>query len=791
MADVITRFKLETTQYDSALRDASMALSNYSKKAELAGKDFDKYTQSQVEAARALGDIATSATNTKDKVGELVSAYNNVARAYNNLTEEQKKSDFGRAMAESLNTLQGRIKDVKSEMNSAPGMLDKFAEKFTVNVDAIKLFNIGLKAAEGVLNVAKDAFFASEANVDEWGRTMASAQSLYEGFVTSLNNSDFSGFLTRIDDIVEAARKAYNELDLLGTMKTIQTPQISSQRTENERTRLMIQTGRYIAPLDGRKNATFNGKVMQNGDLLTPGQIRYLENQLKWGTQKMVTLVGNEVKQTGKAIDAYYDSIAKQNGMSLQEFKKGTSTWDEFQVKLQGYENYRKWDAQARTEFAKQGGRGYVDFDKNNPYAEYRKWGTFRVDKMGENSFNDLVRLIQQRDQQASQAYSTQSMAYRTINRAEGISTRKLLEGGGSGGDKGGGATKTEVEAVSGSIDEQTKLVQGLQKAWRAAADDDSREKIKEELEEQQYILDRMTGKEKFDQTKIGQIADLTGRVPTVDLIAGVEFNLPDVDLSAMSVMLNERLRAALDADKSTLKVLMQDAIQNGIDTMDLQLGMLNEKIARGVDVPDEAWQKIIDQYNEIRKKIGKEPIEVELKSGRKKEGGNNSKTVNELNKINGDISKMTSGVSSIVSGIQSLGVKIPEEIQGVVGMLSGVSSILSGITALLSLIHIDTKATAVASATDAIIPFARGGVVRAAVGYEVPGNHFSGDMVPALLNSGETVLNRAQQGNLVSQLEGANGRSVNVKGVLQGEQIFLAAERWSKRTGKGEIVTW
>ena len=251
-------------------------------------------------------------TNSKDKVKELVSAFNDVAKAYNALTDKQKESDFGKAMAESLNTLKGRIRDAKQEMNSTGGIMEQLAQKFTINFDAIKLMNVGLKATETALKVAKDAFFASEANVDEWGRTMQAAEGVYEGFLNALNTGDISGYLSRIDDIVNAARAAYNELDRLGTMKTIQGPQMSAQQTENERMRMMIQTGRYIAPLDGRR------ATMQNGQLLTPEQIRRIEQQLQNGMQKVVGLVSNEVKQTGKAIDAYYNSLAKQNGMTLK-----------------------------------------------------------------------------------------------------------------------------------------------------------------------------------------------------------------------------------------------------------------------------------------------------------------------------------------------------------------------------------------------------------------------------------------------------------------------------------------
>ena len=123
MPDVITRFKLETTQYDSKLRDASKSLSEYSRTASIAGNEFDKFTKKNVEAARALGNMSPSATNAKDKVKELVGAFNDVARAYNALTQTQQQSDFGKAMAQSLTQLQQKIRETKAEMQglSAPG----------------------------------------------------------------------------------------------------------------------------------------------------------------------------------------------------------------------------------------------------------------------------------------------------------------------------------------------------------------------------------------------------------------------------------------------------------------------------------------------------------------------------------------------------------------------------------------------------------------------------------------------------------------------------------------------
>ncbi len=118
MADVITRFKLETTQYDSKLRDAAKSLKEIGRMAEIGGKDFTNFSQKQVEAARALGNTASGANNAKDRLKDLVGAFNDTAKAYNNLSAAQQQSDFGKAMSQSLTQLQQRIKETKSELYS-------------------------------------------------------------------------------------------------------------------------------------------------------------------------------------------------------------------------------------------------------------------------------------------------------------------------------------------------------------------------------------------------------------------------------------------------------------------------------------------------------------------------------------------------------------------------------------------------------------------------------------------------------------------------------------------------
>lgn len=254
MADVITRFKLETTQYDSKLRDAAKGLSEYTKQATMAGNEFGKFTQKNVEVARSFGNIATSATNSKDKVKELVGAYNDVAKAYNALTKDQQSSDFGKALAQSMNTLKGRISEAKTEMNGTSGVLDTLKGKFTLNIDALKLFSMGLTAAKAALNVAKDAFFSSEQNVDDWGRTMQASESLYKSFVTSLNNMSLDSFFSNIREVIKSAKDAYNAMDDLAT---------KGGKISNKEARLNYQKQQQMAIINDKKRTKAEREAAQ------------------------------------------------------------------------------------------------------------------------------------------------------------------------------------------------------------------------------------------------------------------------------------------------------------------------------------------------------------------------------------------------------------------------------------------------------------------------------------------------------------------------------------------------
>ena len=733
MADSILKLRVESSEYDQKLKKAAEGIRHLAEVAHRGGGELTGLEKAELDYVKALGEMETKSRTAAGSVRELESTYKELKVVYDQLNDVEKADEGGKALAASLEQIKQRAQEARAQLDNASkslsdngqeakgssGALDALASKFTINIDAIKLFNIGLQAAKGALDVAKDAFMSSEANVDEWGRIVDSSKSLYEGFLTALNTGDISGYLSNIDSIVQAARTAYDELDRLGTMKTIQAPQMSAQQTENERIRSMIQTGRYIAPIDGRSNAVFNGREMQSGDKLTAGQIRALERQLQNGMQKVVTLVGNEVRQTGKAIDAVYNRQAKELGMDLSEFRKGTSSMAEFDKRMAGYDQYQKW----RNENYYTDNWGNRRVKEGNPFEEYRKWGTFRVD--GER-YNDLVRLIQQRDQQAGQAYGMQSQSYRAMNRAEGFTVSKLMKGDTTKSGKSTKTEQTELQKNQSKINELTQQFVDIN-AEAARAGKPLTEEQKKQTEEIQKQIEELKQRNGllslFAEQAQGRLLPTNIQTGGLNNNTGTLLKAPETEIPRGGLQLSDKA---------------MNAVQKNID-----------KQMKGVG-------NIADEWSGVASAIGA--------------------VGNAMAGIEDPAAKV---LGIVAQAIATVALTFSKSLAGTVTPWDWIAAAAAGTATMISTI------SAIHSATG----YAEGGMIKGnsysgdRIGGLVDGSQLVG------LNAGEIVLNKSQQATLAQNLQGSGLSALNLTATIKGEQIRLVLNNNGRRTGRGEYV--
>ena len=305
-------------------------------------------------------------------------------------------------------------------------------------------------AASAAMKLAKDAFFNNEQQLDEWGRVVQSSESLYNGFLNSLNTGDISGYLNNINNIVSAAREAYNALDELATYNAFNKANIAGARAN--------MAGAIADYREGKGSKEAVNSASQ--ELIKQLEVRQQKEQ--------------EAYEKGIA------NLARQRGVSPADLLK---------VMTGSYGSFKELkDLQFTGRGKKVVGSGmYAQVVDTAIPANERERLAQAVKNLNDTEIDNIQSLAESAKMTQVEIDNQRKMVARILKGGSGGST------GGSGGGKSGGG-KNEVQIVSGSIDEQAKKVQDLQKAWRAAADDDSRLKIKKEIEAAQFALDIMMG---------------------------------------------------------------------------------------------------------------------------------------------------------------------------------------------------------------------------------------------------------------------------------------------------------
>lgn len=829
MADVITRFKLETTQYDSKLRDAAKGLSEFAHKASMAGKDFDKFTKGNVEAARAFGNIATSSTNAKDKVKELVGAYNDMARAYNSLTKEQQQSDWAKAMAESMQQLKTRISEAKKEMmglsapsgsgllggNSMSGMLQVFGGNMMTKA-------VGL-VASGMEQLGEKIVDITQKSIE------MSAQA--EGIVNAFNRLDKPGLL---ENLREATHGTVNDLELMKTavkfndfnlpVEQLGTMLAFAQQKAKDTGQSVDYMVDSIVTGLGRKSLM----ILDNLGL-SAAQIK--ERMAETGD--MTTAVAEIIRERMSEAGDYVETAADRAAQANAELEN----------------SYLELGNQIRETFAF---TGMSSVEELKVYMEKELVGSisFTVDwidhlKDALSSITDIYDDITaaspfpQMLEDIVALYTPLSAVAMLLSKIRGGDDSTIGDASGTGGvivpkakvEGSLSITKENgqiVKVMRDGVDITKEYIKSLDKASQSVA---TLKKRLSELEEQRAkaIREGDTELSKSIQKQINQTkADIRGLDPNALKTSTKKHGKTETEEQLNTKLIQQYSREYEKASAERkewllqeIKVLQQrnaeikyyqdlatgkkvrpmgpDTVMEGqgigLNTIgaiqkDVQDALKQPIDISGFTTPLEQMQEELKKLIELRDKAmsaegwqaGNKAVQRKQKEIGQYKGNGGTKEVNAAQ----EIGKMASGISSMVSGIESLGVDIPQGMKDMLGGIQGIVTLLSGISTILTAIE-------AISAADSIIPLAHGGVVHAAGGWSgmVPGNSFSGDNIPAMLDSGELVLNKFQQQALAANLQNNNGGGMRVVGEIQGEKIVLVANRFLKRSGQGELVTW
>lgn len=346
------------------------------------------------------------------------------------------------------------------------------------------------------------------------------------------------------------------------------------------------------------------------------------------------------------------------------------------------------------------------------------------------------------------------------------------------------------------------------------------REKADAKIKE---FLNNTTLKYKTDKGKPIAVSDVAAK-GSIDYIETQISDLSKKLKSATDEATRQGIRIAIEKLKDEkLKIEMEPLPEGSIDYLNAQISSLTKKlntetdeaVRQGIRTAIEKINK--EKYNiELEATLGRlKPMEGD-KFGVSAKGRNATKDIKSgyisVKGVSGDaiksnyeyadsleaIGNMMSSVSRLTNEgaaswldyslnvMQAVGQALPA-----LNALFNKNVAAAGSSAVLGAASSGpfgwlTAGAAVASIVAAIaaIPkFANGGIV--------PGSMYLGDRVPAMVNSGEMILNRSQQGNLFQILNqgGIKGKDVRVTGevVVSGEQmrILLANTDRKRRRGR------
>ena len=748
MADSILRLRVDSQEYDNKLKRAAEGIQRYAEGCRKAGGTLTQLDEGVEQFVKELGNMETVSNSARGKIGEMTKAFTELSVQYNKLTDEEKASPFGKALSESLNTLKGRIQEGKTELddinkslNGGGGLkdaLDQVAGKFGLNIDMVTKFGGVIGVTTTALKVAKDAFFQSESNIDEWGRTVKGAEGAYDIFLQTLNNGNWSNFFSNLSQAITGARDLYDAFDRLNSIKANNAVAIAMVQAEIQQLRVLKQQGQNV-----------DDKIKDATNRLAALQSQSASAGINAGRSQVTNTLRNGVNSIGGAyindatLNRVADNISKQ-GQAYFDYMKRRATALEKQGMV----------TKTQTINDSQGGtyeRQYKVFDINALSKEQQKQYA-------------IAKVVTERETEIQKGLTVWSQAVNeqaSNAREQFRDNRYALQGsGGGGGRSGGGSGKTEPTYAADSIAAQQALVQQLTKQWNEAGAD-VRNQYLQPLVEAEAKLKEM------QNTMALQKARAEGKLNGVNLWQGDIDDITGGKRAQFAGTLPD-LSKSLQLDNLPLAPLQQ---------LNAELQHLRDILETAPNT--EAYQKVLQAIIDKKKQI-EQFTTVNIDEGMKDSAKSAQAAASAFNQVGSALSSIEDPSAKVMAIVAQA---IATIAQAYASALAADKTTKSNIWAFIG-----AAAASVASMVTTISQ------VHAATGYErggeIKGNTYSGDQIPIMANAGEVVLTRAMAGNLASQLQGNGIGNLNLTATIKGEDIRLAINNNGRRTGRGEYVT-
>lgn len=738
----VLKLKVDDKEYNASLKQAQQGLQHLGQALNNAGKSFTQVDKTVVDYVRSIGQMEAQSKTARGRIGEMSNAFVEFSLQYKQMSEEVKKSDVGKALAESIEQLKNRTIDAKEELDELNKSLNN-VKMPEVNAGGGGLFSSD--KLSGMLQVFG-------------GNLMTKAAGMAAGFAAELGDAVKQG--VELAKQGEGIRMAFERLgrgDILQGLREA----THGTMTDLELMKAAVQFNDFKLPLE------------------------------ELGT--MLAFAQQKAKDTGQSVDYMASSIVtglgRKSVMILDNLGLSAA---EIKEKMKETGDMTKAVGEIiREQMAKAG-----------DYVETAADRATRADVDLKNAMEDLGRTFQPLADAGTSAFtSIKISALNLLNSAikplidamaqAGVLGQSAREGTGynnlGGNSKvdrmiarlGNGKTQGAYSIYTQQLGKFDEYINN-KRFQIAAYGNDKSSVAQSNLQRLQTELD---GALRMRAEYVKRAQELHNQVPTVadDVIGGgtggtgggksfdvskIAFNVPEVEqrkiIGPQSGLRPEDILGPSDEWEN-----YKDIVAGSINDIGDSMSNITE------------WTENFDPF-----KLKMDEV---------------TKATQQQQKAMSMASQAATAFGAALQGIEDPSVKAAGTvIQAIANVALGFGTAVAQASSMGPYAWIAYTAAAMGAMATAISTvhsltgYAEGGIVK--------GNSYSGDNVPAMvggaggelvgLNAGEVVLTKAMQGSLARQLT-SNGGGMQIVGELSGEKIVLVANRYFRRTGQGEIVTW
>ena len=644
------------------------------------------------------------------------------------------------AFSTDLKTARGQIQNFEKGCSTAGKSLSGFGQSLGINIGSITKFGGVVGAATLAGKEFKNIMDSSQTTADALEGAIAGCKGVVDGFRTSIASMDFSSFKNGLWDVYDAAKAVQNAIDQLGN-----TQIAYDYKSKQNQTYFQEAYNKFKDPNSTPQMKEDAKKQMQEA---VDAQFAYAKN---YTNALFKTYVAQVVKKAGS-------NNLRASNVTIGQFEKAMN----IDIGLEGDpEKLRKENERQYQEYR----RKLKEYGKNNLTAQEDLKKRYRdviaihamLELMKDDELKGVAQLVGGMEDAKQLALSME----RTMNRA-------ITGNGGSTGGKGSTGRKSSTTTTVTQEEEPEPLENSLA-YWKNILTEETkyRDALVKDTEEWKLHNDKVNEAAK----KIKEIEDIEENRDNImknsythysNLVSELKQQRDAINMDLDPQKWNELNSQLVEAED---KLSALDYILNNVDLnryMSVQPPTISslqkvvsilKELRNNTPITYEYFEVLnglIKMYeDELNKAMG---VEVE---GPKTDNWDefNNAMANTSTIANSLFNTFKEGSEITTSSIlQMVSTTLPA-----IGNLIGAFAALAGVEATEKAVktskHWIEAIAAVASlgaiVASAISAASKPNIQKFADGGVVGGSSFTGDRVPAMVNSGEMILNKTQQARL------------------------------------------